>query len=346
VTEEELATLRRRLHRERAARLEAESIAEQVTRDLYEAAQQLAAAQAVLDETTDFVAITDVDGRATYLNKAYDELLGNGPVLEARPRSDELLTEGTRELFRQDVLPVLESEGSWRGDSFLSAGQGIPIPVSQVLIAHRRSDGQIERISWVSRDISEQRAVQEQLTRQASHDPLTGLANRRFFSQQLKACLASARHAGPPLAVLFIDLDGFKAVNDTLGHDAGDTVLTSVARRLAEHMRETDVLARLGGDEFAVLCPAVGGEDEVSRIAQRLTRAIVQPLDIEGSVVGVGMSTGIALSNGHESSQALLARADAAMYEAKRAGKGHWYLDRVDGVPLPRMGSGSEPAAG
>jgi diguanylate cyclase (GGDEF)-like protein/PAS domain S-box-containing protein len=344
VTDEELVTLRRRLRRERAARLEAESIAEQITRDLYEAVQQLAAAQAVLDETTDFVAITDVDGRATYLNRAYDQLLGRGSQLVDQPRSDELLAEGARERFRQDVLPVLESEGSWRGESFLSAGEGAELPVSQVLIAHRRSDGQIERISWVSRDISELRAVQERLTRQASHDPLTGLANRRHFSQQLMACLSAVRHSEPPLAVLFIDLDGFKAINDTLGHEAGDKVLTSVARRLAQQMRETDVLARFGGDEFAVLCPSVAGEDEVMRIAQRLTWAIEQPLDLDGTIAEVGMSTGIALSRGHETPDALLARADAAMYQAKRAGKGSWYVGQAGGAPLPRIESGSEPA--
>jgi diguanylate cyclase (GGDEF)-like protein len=175
--------------------------------------------------------------------------------------------------------------------------------------------------------VTEQRALQEQLAHQALHDPLTGLANRRLFFDRLDLARARARRSGGVLGVLFMDLDGFKAINDSLGHEAGDEVLVTVAGRLRAAMRAADTLARLGGDEFAVLCEDLTGRDDLIRIAERLTKAVGEPFQVEGTPVSVGMSIGIAVAAQPSASpDELLRQADAAMYRAKSAGKRRWQL--------------------
>jgi diguanylate cyclase (GGDEF)-like protein/PAS domain S-box-containing protein len=321
------ATLARRLRRERAARREAEVVAEQVTRELYETVQQLAAFKAVLDATTDFVAIADLDGRPLYLNRALCAFLGvQGGDVDGGNVVD-LLTARSRARYLEEAVPALHQVGRWRGEFAWARPGGGEAVVSQVLIAHRSPDGQIDRVSSISRDVTEQQALQEQLAHQALHDPLTGLANRRLFFDRLDLARARARRSGSVLGVLFMDLDGFKAINDTLGHEAGDEVLVTVAGRLRAAMRAADTLARLGGDEFAILCEDLTGPDDLIRIAERLTKVVGQPFQVEGTPVSVGMSTGIAVAaQPAGNADELLRQADAAMYQAKRAGKRRWQL--------------------
>jgi diguanylate cyclase (GGDEF)-like protein/PAS domain S-box-containing protein len=321
------ATLERRLRRERTARREAEAIAEHVTRELYEAVRELAASKAVLDETTDFVAIADVEGRPVYLNRALCELLGVEVGDIGEVNVVDLLTPQSRARYLDDALPVLREKGLWRGEFAWARADGGEIAVSEVLIAHRRPDGAVERVSSIARDVTEQRALQDQLSHQALHDPLTGLANRRLFLDRLDLAQARVSRGGHFLGLLFIDLDGFKAINDELGHDAGDEVLITVADRLRACLRAADTLARFGGDEFAVLCEDMVGPGVAVEIARRLAAAAAEPLEIDGDVVELAASIGIAVSTEPaESLDELLRRADSAMYQAKRAGKGQWRL--------------------
>jgi diguanylate cyclase (GGDEF)-like protein/PAS domain S-box-containing protein len=326
------ASLERRLRRERVARREAEAIAEQVTRELYEAVQELAASKAVLDETTDFVAIADVEGRPIYLNRALCELLGIEVSDHSQVNVVDLLTPQSRARYLENALPVLREKGLWRGEFAWTRPGGGEIAVSQVLIAHRRPDGTIERVSSIARDVTEQRALQDQLAHEALHDALTGLANRRLFLNRLDLAQARASRSGHLVGVLFIDLDGFKAINDTLGHDAGDEVLVAVAGRLRAHLRAIDTLARFGGDEFAMLCEEISGPGAAVEIAERLGAAVAEPFEIDGAVVEVGASIGIAVAESTGSLDDLLQWADAAMYQAKSAGKAQWRLfDAADG---------------
>ena len=321
------ATLERRLRRERAARREAEAIAEQATRELYAAVQQLAAAKAVLDETTDFVAIADVEGRPLYLNPALCELLGVEAADIGQINVVDLLTPQSRARYLDEALPVLHEKGLWRGEfAWARPGNG-ELAVSQVLVAHRGPDGAVERLSSIARNVTAERALQDQLAHQALHDELTGLANRRLFMDRLDLAQARANRPDHTLGLLFIDLDGFKAINDTLGHDAGDELLIAVAGRLRAHMRTTDTLARLGGDEFAVLCDDIAGPADAVEIAERLAGAVTQPFDVQGAPVTIAASIGIAMANATTGSLAdLLQRADTAMYQAKSTGKGQWHL--------------------
>jgi diguanylate cyclase (GGDEF)-like protein/PAS domain S-box-containing protein len=320
------ATLRRRLERERRARREAEAIAEDALRQVYDSVRAMRESQAVIDETTDFVLIADVDGRIRYMNRSLLEMLG----LEAqKPGSaernvTELLTAASRERFLSDALPVVRDKGIWRGElAMVQSVSGSEMPVSQVLIGHRGPTGVVESISSISRDITDRLAMEEQLTRLALHDSLTGLPNRRLFFDRLDVALARAQRTGAPVGVLFVDVDDFKSINDTMGHEAGDTVLVEVARRLVECVRPSDTVCRLGGDEFSVLCEHVGDEQGVATLGQRLGRRVAEPIDIGGTDVRVTVSVGVVTATSvPEGPERLLHLADAAMYDAKRRGKG------------------------
>jgi len=167
--------------------------------------------------------------------------------------------------------------------------------------------------------VREQESAQRQLAYQASHDPLTGLVNRATFAELVAANLPAAP------VVLYIDLDGFKAVNDTAGHHAGDAILVTVAGRLQRIMRGADVVARLGGDEFAVLCPGLTTGEAVS-VAERVIAAVAEPVEYDGAHHMVGASVGIAVADPGHDTDAALRSADAAMYESKRLGRGRWTL--------------------
>ena len=170
---------------------------------------------------------------------------------------------------------------------------------------------------------TERKRLEEQLLHDALHDPLTGLANRVLFRDHLERALAAQTRRRGKVAVLFLDLDNFKVVNDSLGHRAGDRLLIEVARRLAGTIRATDIAARLGGDEFTILLDRVRSIDEVTASAERIAAALSEPIEVDGRALVVGVSIGIALATGPETvADDLLAHADVAMYEAKGHGRG------------------------
>jgi diguanylate cyclase (GGDEF)-like protein/PAS domain S-box-containing protein len=175
-----------------------------------------------------------------------------------------------------------------------------------------------------SRDVGERKAAQAILERMALQDHLTGLANRAAFERELERACARARRAGTWIALLFVDLDGFKAINDRLGHAAGDEILRQVARRLQGRLRETDIVARFGGDEFTVIAADHAGPDGFQRLVDRIERLFAEPFTVADRSVTLGASIGVALHprDAWDAAQ-LLARADAAMYAAKRARRGN-----------------------
>jgi diguanylate cyclase (GGDEF)-like protein len=173
-----------------------------------------------------------------------------------------------------------------------------------------------------ARDVSERARLEDELTHQAYHDGLTGVANRALFRDRLEQAIAIAARTQTPFAVLVVDLDGFKAVNDSLGHDAGDELLTAVARRFEDVIRPGDTIARFGGDEFGLLLDGAG-EDPAVEVAHRLLGRLSEPLDIAGRQLSLGASIGVALHpRDGEGADDLVRRADVAMYAAKEAGRG------------------------
>jgi diguanylate cyclase (GGDEF)-like protein/PAS domain S-box-containing protein len=193
-----------------------------------------------------------------------------------------------------------------------------------------RSDRHIRGVVFNARDITERVRLEEQLTRQAFHDGLTGMANRALFRDRLDQALARSERSYGVLAVLLIDLDGFKQVNDSLGHDAGDQLLKIVADRFDSELRPSDTLARLGGDEFAVLIDGAH-EAQASAVARRLLSALGAPVWIAGRELSIGASIGVALHPGGQArSEDLLRHADVAMYAAKEGGRGRFELFHYD----------------
>ena len=170
----------------------------------------------------------------------------------------------------------------------------------------------------------EAEAVAERFSRDALHDPLTGLANRTLLLDRLDLALAGADRGAGRVGLLFLDLDGFKTVNDKLGHSAGDRLLVEVARRLRAVVRARDVVARLGGDEFVVLCEDVADEAALTRLADAVSTVTREPLVLSGRRVSVTSSTGVRLASGGERADVVLRDADAAMYDAKTGGRSRW----------------------
>jgi diguanylate cyclase (GGDEF)-like protein/PAS domain S-box-containing protein len=192
---------------------------------------------------------------------------------------------------------------------------------------HDITTGKLREVIGVSRDVTERKKVEEQIEYQAYHDALTGLPNRRLFRDRLTVALAHARRMKHPLAVMFLDLDRFKVVNDTLGHSTGDELLKAVGMRLQTSLREEDSIARMGGDEFTILLADLKTPDDAAKIAQKVLDTVAQPLRIDNTELFVTTSIGIALfpSDG-DSAEALLANSDRAMYRAKDAGRNSYQM--------------------
>jgi diguanylate cyclase (GGDEF)-like protein/PAS domain S-box-containing protein len=246
----------------------------------------------------------------------------------------------------ETIIPVPFREAHRKGLAhFLSTGEGPALNRRLELSALRR-DGELlpvelritvlpslsgrQMFCAFLHDISERHALQQRLARQSLEDELTGLANRRALYDQLAAAMARCRRSGKAMGVLFLDLDGFKAVNDSLGHQVGDELLRQLARRLQEALRATDAVARLGGDEFVVVLEALHEPaPDCTRVALKLIDTVSQAFELgEGRSVRVGTSIGAVVYRQHDATtaDALLLQADAAMYEAKRQGKGRVHL--------------------
>ncbi len=198
-------------------------------------------------------------------------------------------------------------------------GSKLPVDIS---LGHWQEEGQQYAIAYI-RDLSERKRFEESLRHQATHDELTGLPNRFLFRLQLAQALASARRESRGLAVLLLDLDDFKTINDSFGHMAGDEMLRQVSARLRALLRKNDVLARLGGDEFAVLLPNLNGPDEAIGVAEKLLSSADAPYHLQGQELHTAVSIGLAFSpTDAADGDGLLRYADMAMYQAKQAGRG------------------------
>jgi diguanylate cyclase (GGDEF)-like protein len=178
----------------------------------------------------------------------------------------------------------------------------------------------------IARDATVRRLHEEQLTHQATHDALTGLANRKLFEELLVRAVFRGERSRTPVAVLFVDLDGFKHVNDAFGHQAGDRVLAETGRRLETAVRPGDLVARLGGDEFAVICENLGSVLDAEKIAGRVVESVLLAIPVASGVASVTVSVGVAVGLPGEGAASLLERADSAMYRMKREGKAGYRL--------------------
>jgi len=276
------------------------------------------------------VLAVDVPCTSVYANSAARCLLGDTLVPDSgsatgatAPGRYRVYLAGTDEPYPDVSMPMrraLQGHASIVTDMEIRRdGSAMPIEVWATPVVD--DAGRIDYALAAFHDISARKQAEDELRHAALHDPLTDLANRSLFEQHLVQAAARAQRSRSLFAVAFIDLDGFKAVNDQLGHRAGDQVLLATARRLRRALRASDILARIGGDEFAVLLEGLDQAQEAELVARRLAHHLHEPVPLDhGAETRVTASVGLALGSGDTTATELLARADHAMYRAKAEG--------------------------
>jgi diguanylate cyclase (GGDEF)-like protein/PAS domain S-box-containing protein len=280
--------------------------------------------EAVFESTPDLVGITDDRGGVVYVNPAARERFGLGDVDAHALTTERIYPPEAFELYYGEIRPQLVRGQSWAGIVPMYDHRGGVIDVWQTVVAGIGAAKSIEWLVSIGRDVTEQQEAQADLEYRATHDALTGLPNRTMLLDHLRLALARQDREERGVGIVFIDLDGFKEVNDRYGHDAGDVVLREVAERLAAVTRPSDTVARYGGDEFVVLLDGLGdGANEAEAIAGRLIDAISSVPISFGRRVTVTASAGVAIAPGRvDNPERLITAADRLMYRAKRDGGG------------------------
>ena len=285
--------------------------------------RSLSLVRAALESTADGLLVVDREGRITAWNGKFLEMWRIPPALAAARDDARIMAHTMGQLRRPDEFAArvreLHSDPAAASEDVLEFTDGRVF--ERYSRPQRVGDDILGRV-WSFRDVTERRRLEAELTHQAYHDALTGLANRARFRDRVVAALDRAGGSPERIAVLFLDLDDFKRVNDSFGHAEGDRLLREVGERLLACTRGCDTVARLGGDEFAVLLTNVRDEAGIVTAAERITRAMDAPVSLRGALVTVGVSIGIASAAHATYPDALLRNADVAMYGAKARGKG------------------------
>ncbi|WP_310702067.1 putative bifunctional diguanylate cyclase/phosphodiesterase [Burkholderia multivorans] len=298
--------------------------------------EDLRLAAVVFEQSVEGILVTDAAERILMVNRAFVELTGYAPA-EVIGRTPRILNSGRHDAaFFRALKESLEAEGRWQGEIWNRRKSGEIHPVWMSIATVRDAQGVVSHHISILVDISEQKALAAKIEQLAFYDPLTGLPNRALFLDRLKQALASAQRHGQRVALLFLDLDRFKEINDTQGHVFGDRALIEIARRFQAALREEETLARLAGDEFVVI--AMGANQSAAAlIAERLQKALAEPLAINGRFFTLKASIGIAFyPEDGSTAEELLKHADIAMYRAKAAGGGYRFYRADMGTDLAR----------
>lgn len=286
---------------------------------------------AILLASPDPIYVLDLEGRIVYANKATADLF----ALEARA----IIGKSTFDLgfsfasdFQHNLEKVVADKTIYRGKLVHRFASGQGERFEYLLAAVLDEDGNTEATVCIFRDITEQALAEEKIWHNAHHDLLTGLPNRRLFLDRLEQEVKHAKRRNLPLSVLFMDLDGFKQVNDSFGHEVGDRLLSDVAKRLTDCIREDDTAARLGGDEFTVILTGPKQRKDVELVARTIIDALAMPFHIGQQSLKISVSIGITLYPQDASSpDALLEAADQAMYIAKKSASNRvFFYDTYD----------------
>ena len=282
---------------------------------------------AVAFETQEGIFLTAPDGVILKVNRAFTKMTGYSSE-EAIGQTPRLLSSGRHDQdFYRAIYKTLADRGYWQGEIWNRRKNGDIYPEWLTISAVTSSAGRCTHYVAAFSDITSDKEASAEIERLAYFDALTGLPNRRLMRDRLLQAMANSRRAGTFLAVIFLDLDNFKTLNDTRGHDLGDELLVEVSERLTSNMRQGDTVARLGGDEFViVLIDLVSDEKEAAiqtmLAAEKIRRALADPYELRGADFHCSASLGVALYRGEEeNADALLKHADVAMYQAKSAGR-------------------------
>lgn len=304
MSESNVADLRRRI--------------EQLSRQV----DELSLYRSVVDHASEGMFATDADNRIVVVNPAFTAITGYPPE-EAVGRTPKLLSSGLQDkAFYEELWRSLDQDGRWHGELIDRHKNGRLVRILLTISTERNGDGRILRHVAVFRDVTEARDTAEQLWRRDNFDPLTDLPNRNLFLDRLLQALVIAGREGSRVALLFIGLDGFKNINDSLGHWIGDKVLQEAARRFESSLRKGDTVARFGGDEFTVVLQGIRDTDTVEGVNRAILEALQEPFIIEQHQVLISCSIGICLWPGDgDDVEALMRNATAALAQSKQAGR-------------------------
>lgn len=304
---------------------------------------------ALIDATPGMIMVSSGQGRLLYMNAVGRKMLGISAEASIQDRTIfDIYAAQSCDVLLGEAIPTCLRSGLWRGEVTLLDTAGTGIPVSQVVMAQNvkesggRETTMFASIAW---DIREMKQIEEQLRHQATHDSLTGLPNRMLLMDRLEHAIIGAQRKGTFVGVLFLDLNGFKQVNDNHGHETANQLLCALGQRLATRVRAEDTIARYGGDEFCLVIPELSGPEDIGRVLQQVHASLEEPFAIGRETARLAASIGVAMYplDGLDAS-ALLRRADGRMYEQKTLShKAPWPaggqsgtdsgLDRTEGPP-------------
>ncbi len=288
-----------------------------------------------VEQSPNAVMITDAEGVIEYCNPKFYEISGYTTDEVVGRNPSFLGTDHTPEEVHREMWETLKAGEAWHGEFLNRKKNGDYFWVLESISPILDEFGRITHFVAVTHDISERKALEQELEHQATTDPLTGLSNRTALFSRLEEALNEASRTRRMVLLLYLDLDGFKGINDSHGHAVGDQALKEVAKRLRACVRRSDQLGRVGGDEFAILLPTAERVEEASAVAVKIIQALSTPIEIDGHPHRVGVSIGIGHAPaGDRTAETLFRQADAAMYRAKQTGKNRFHIhsDREDGA--------------
>ena len=277
------------------------------------------------EATNHAIVVTDALGTTLSVNQAFTKLTGYSRE-EAVGNNPKMLQSGRHDpAFYQAMWASVLTTGHWHGDIWDRHKDGNVYSKYLAISAVKNPAGELTNFIGIFYDNSERKTIEERLEHLAHYDTLTGLPNRSLLRDRMEQAVERAIRINTKVAMLYLDLDHFKDINDTLGHAAGDALLRAVAQRMKTCVRGVDTIARLGGDEFVVLVPDINDAGDIDTVAEKLMTTLVQPYIIEDQSVVSTPSMGISIypDDGHQMDD-LMKHADAAMYKAKQSGRGNF----------------------
>ncbi len=277
----------------------------------------------ILENVPAYIYTKDTQGRYLFANRPLRERF-DAPMEEIVGYDDHKFFDAdTADNMRKDDLRVLQKgETIQTEETSFNILTGVAEVFLSVRLPLQREDGSIHALCGISTDITERKDIEEHMQHMAQYDALTHLPNRALFDDRLHQAIAGAQRNKTHLALMFIDLDKFKPVNDTYGHGVGDLLLKEVAVRIQDCLRDSDTAARIGGDEFVILLPAIETAQDASKVGEKIRLSLNQPFELAGHTLQIGSSIGVAVYPQHGSDEKLLVKsADIAMYHAKKNGR-------------------------
>ena len=304
------------------------------------AGKRLHQAKIAFDSASEGIMITDDKVRIVAINKGFTEITGYSEE-DVLGKSPKILQSGNQdERFYKDMWIILKKDGRWHGEVFNKRKTGENYYEWLTITAVKDNAGQVVNYVGVFADITDVKHSQNRLHELVNHDPLTGLPNRRLLNELLEHSIKRAERENHKIALLFIDLDRFKAVNDTLGHQVGDRLLLEASRRISLSMRDSDVVARLGGDEFVVMMDMINNPSDSALVAKKIIHALQIEFNIDGHEIYISASVGISIFPKDCSDvEGLIKAADIAMYQVKNKGKNNhgFYSDELSKNAVERF---------